>query len=75
MRSNMKTQQSNNHANKSEQQRALFQNAREHLVERSGPFFRFVTYFYAERKMAVLLLIHAVCTLVVWGKLQDLALY
>jgi NRPS condensation-like uncharacterized protein len=72
MCSKMKTQQSDDHANESEQQRALFQKARDHL--HPGPFFRFVTYFYAERKLAVFLLIHAVCTLVVWGKLQYLDL-
>jgi hypothetical protein len=64
-----KTQQSNDHADKGEeQQRALFQKARDHLDP--GPLFRFVTYFYAERKIAVFLSIHAICTLVIWGKLQ-----
>jgi hypothetical protein len=67
MCSKMKTQQPDEHADGSQQHRALFQKAREHL--NPGPFFRFVTYFYAERKIAVFLLIHAVCTLVVWGKL------
>jgi hypothetical protein len=70
MSSKTKTQQSDDHANKSDQQRALFQKARDHLDP--GPFFRFVTYFYAERKIAMFLLIHAVCTLVIWGKLQYL---
>jgi hypothetical protein len=68
-----KKQQSDDCVNKSEQQRALFQKARDHLDP--GPFFRFVTYFYAERKIAVFLLIHAICTLVIWGKLQYLALH
>jgi hypothetical protein len=68
MRSKMKTQQPDDHADGSQQDRALFQKARDHL--NPGPFFRFVTYFYAERKIAVFLLIHAVCTLVVWGKLH-----
>ncbi len=66
----MKTQQPDDHADGSQQHRALFQKARDHL--NPGPFFRFVTYFYAERKIAVFLLIHAVCTLVVWGKLHSL---
>jgi hypothetical protein len=74
MCSKMETPQPDNHAkNRGEQERALFRKAREHLDP--GPVFRFVTYFYAERKMAVLLLMHAVCTLVVWGKLQGLNLY
>jgi hypothetical protein len=65
-------QQSDDYVNTSEQQRALFQKARDHL--HPGPFFRFVTYFYAERKIALFLLIHAICTLVVWGKLLCLDL-
>jgi hypothetical protein len=70
MCSKTKTQQSDDHANKGEQQRALFQKARDYLDP--GPLFRFVTYFYAERKIAVFLLIHAICTLVIWGKSQYL---
>jgi hypothetical protein len=70
MCSKMKTQHPDDHAEDgSQQHRALFQKARDHL--NPGPFFRFVTYFYAERKIAVFLLIHAVCTLVVWGKLHN----
>jgi hypothetical protein len=65
----MKTQQSDDHTDGSQQHRELFQKARDHLIP--GPLFRFVTYVYAERNMAVFLLIHAVCTLVVWGKLQS----
>jgi hypothetical protein len=72
MCSKTKTQQSGDHANKIEQQRLLFQKARDHL--NPGPFFRFVTYFYAERKIAMFLLIHAVCTLVIWGKSQQIDL-
>jgi hypothetical protein len=66
-------QQSDDHANPREQQRALvFKKARKHL--HPGPFFRFVTYLYGERKIAVFMLMHAVCTLVVWGKLQHIDL-
>jgi NRPS condensation-like uncharacterized protein len=72
MCSEVKTQHSDDHAYESEQQRALFQKARQHLA--SGPLFRFATSFYAERKIAVLLFTHAVCTLVVWSKLQYLDL-
>jgi hypothetical protein len=64
-------QQPDDHANPLEQQRALFKKAREHLDP--GQFFRFVTYFYAERKIAVFLLMHAVCTLVLWGKFQHIS--
>jgi hypothetical protein len=74
MSSKTKTQQSDDHANKIEQQRLLFQKARDHLDPGLGPFFRFVTYFYAERKIAMFLLIHAVCTLVIWGKSQQINL-
>jgi hypothetical protein len=37
--------------------------ARDHLDP--GPFFRFVTYFYAEQRYFGVLLIHAVCTLII----------
>jgi hypothetical protein len=64
----MKTQQPDDHAGGSQQHRAFFQKACDHL--NPGPYFGFVTYFYAGRKIAVFLLIHAVCILIVWGKLQ-----
>ncbi len=72
MCSKMKTQQSDDHVNESEQQQTLFQKARDHL--HPGPFFRFVTYFDAECKRAIFLVMHAVCTLVIWGKSQQIDL-
>ena len=47
-------------------ERLIFNKAGQFL--KPGPFFRLVTYLYAERKMVVFFLIHLTCTLIVWGK-------
>ena len=47
-------------------EREIFDKARQCL--KPGPFFRFVTYLYAERKLIVFFLIHFMCTIIIWGE-------
>ena len=49
-----------------QEERVIFEKARQFL--KPGPFFRFVTYLYAERKLVVFFLIHFMCTMIIWGE-------
>jgi len=54
-------------ASRTEAPSELFSEAR-HCIRNPTPFFRFVTQFFAERKIGVLLMMHLISTLVIWGK-------
>lgn len=47
-----------------EEERAIFHQARQCLTP--GPWFRFVTHLYAERKLLIVFWVHLVATLVIW---------
>ena len=53
-----------------ESTKSLFEKVYQYV--KPSPFFRFVVYLYAERKLLVFFWIHFVCTMIIWGQYHEI---
>jgi hypothetical protein len=49
-----------------ESEKEIFDKVRQYL--RPGPWFRFITYLYAERKLVIFFLVHFMATMITWSE-------